>query len=87
LGWCWGGEQHPDQGAQKPVEPTQEQTEVVAGSGEHGVDPIAVAAFELPPDNGSRYIVGDLAKWLAGRKIKDLRGGAPYHLQPRITGK
>jgi len=21
LGWCWDGEQHPDQGAQKPLEP------------------------------------------------------------------
>ena len=47
LGWCWGGEQHPQQGAQKPLEPAQEQTEVVAGSGEHGVDPVAVAPFEV----------------------------------------
>lgn len=41
------GEQRADEGAQKPLEPAQEQTEVVAGSGEHGVDPIAVAAFEV----------------------------------------
>ena len=47
LGWCWDGEQHPHQGAQKPLEPAQEQAEVVAGSGEHGIDAVAVAAFEV----------------------------------------
>src|SRR5215469_3970106 len=39
--------QRPDQGAQKPLEPAQEQPEVVAGRGEHGVDVVAVAAFEV----------------------------------------
>jgi hypothetical protein len=47
LGWCWDGEQHPHQGAQKPLEPTQEQIEVVALGGEHGIDAVAVAAFEI----------------------------------------
>ena len=42
-----GGEQRSDQGAQKPLEPTQEQAEVVAGSGEHGVDAVAVASCEV----------------------------------------
>ena len=36
-----------DEGTQKPLEPAQEQTEVVAGSGEHGVDAVAVAPFEV----------------------------------------
>jgi hypothetical protein len=36
-----------DQGTQKPLEPAQEHTEVVAGSGEHGVHAVAVAAFEV----------------------------------------
>jgi transposase InsO family protein len=38
----------------------------------------------LLSDNGSSYIAGDLAKWLADRKIKHLRG-APYH--PMTQGK
>src|SRR5215471_21243377 len=36
-----------DEGTQKPLEPAQEQAEVVAGSGEYGVDAVAVAAFEI----------------------------------------
>jgi hypothetical protein len=36
-----------DQGAKKRFEPAQEQTEVVAGRGEHGIDAVAVAAFEV----------------------------------------
>jgi hypothetical protein len=47
LGWRWGGEQHPHQGAQKPLEPAQEQAEIVAGRGEHGIDAVAVAACEV----------------------------------------
>ena len=39
---------------------------------------------KLLSDNGSSYIAGDLAKWLADRKIKHLRG-APYH--PMTQGK
>ena len=39
---------------------------------------------KLLSDNGSSYIAGDLAKWLAERKIKHLRG-APYH--PMTQGK
>src|SRR5437762_13813441 len=38
----------------------------------------------LLSDNGSSYIAGDLARWLADRKIKHLRG-APYH--PMTQGK
>ena len=38
----------------------------------------------LLSDNGSSYIAGDLAKWLADRNIKHLRG-APYH--PMTQGK
>jgi transposase InsO family protein len=39
---------------------------------------------KLLSDNGSSYIAGDLANWLADRKIKHLRG-APYH--PMTQGK
>ena len=39
---------------------------------------------KLLSDNGSSYIAGDLATWLADRKIKHLRG-APYH--PMTQGK
>ena len=42
-----GCEQRTDEGTQKPLEPAQEQAEVVAGRGEHGIDPVAVAAFEV----------------------------------------
>src|SRR5215831_21091345 len=42
-----GCEQCTDEGTQKPLEPAQEQAEVVAGNGEHGVDAVAVAAFEV----------------------------------------
>jgi transposase InsO family protein len=38
----------------------------------------------LLSDNGSSYVAGDLAKWLAARNIKHLRG-APYH--PMTQGK
>ena len=37
-----GGEQLSDEDLQKPLEPVLEQTEVVAGAGEAGVDAIAV---------------------------------------------
>ena len=36
-----------EDGAQKAREPAQEEAEVVAGGGEHGIDPIAVAPFEI----------------------------------------
>jgi putative transposase len=39
---------------------------------------------KLLSDNRSSYIAGDLAKWLADRNIKHLRG-APYH--PMTQGK
>src|SRR5215469_18723710 len=42
-----GCEQRTDEGTQKPFEPAQEQTEVVAGGGEHGIDTVAAAAFEI----------------------------------------
>src|SRR6267142_5687816 len=35
------------QGTQKLLEPAAEQAEVVAGGGEHGIDAVAVAAFEI----------------------------------------
>jgi putative transposase len=38
----------------------------------------------LLSDNGSSYVAADLAKWLAARNIKHLRG-APYH--PMTQGK
>ena len=44
IGWCGGCKQDLQQGAQKPIEPAQEQAEVVAGSGEHGVDAIAIVS-------------------------------------------
>jgi hypothetical protein len=34
------------QGAQKAPKPAQEQAEIVAGGGEHGVDAVALAALE-----------------------------------------
>jgi hypothetical protein len=37
----------PDDGTQEFCEPPQEQAEVVAGSGEDGVDAVADAAFEI----------------------------------------
>ena len=39
--------QHSDQVAQKLRQPAQEQAEVVAGGGEHGVDAVAVAALKI----------------------------------------
>jgi len=45
LGWRKDCKQHPHQGAQTPLEPAQDETEVVASRGEHGVDAVAVAAF------------------------------------------
>jgi hypothetical protein len=47
LGLRWGGKQRLDQGVQKALEPAQEQTEVVAGGGEHGIDAVDVASFEV----------------------------------------
>jgi hypothetical protein len=38
-------EQRMDEGAQKPLEPAQQQAEVVPGGGEHGIDAVAVAPF------------------------------------------
>src|SRR6266513_3311553 len=36
-----------EEGAQKPRQPAQEEAEVVAGGGEHGIDPIAVAPLQI----------------------------------------
>src|SRR6516225_3714728 len=47
IGWCGGCKRDLQQGAQKPLQPAQEQTEVVAGGGEHGIDAVAAAAFEV----------------------------------------
>jgi hypothetical protein len=40
-----GGEQRTFEGTQKSLKPIQEQTEIVAGGGEHGL--AAVASFEV----------------------------------------
>ena len=42
-----GCEQRMGEGTQKPLEPTQEQTEVLAGGGEPGIDTVAAASFEI----------------------------------------
>jgi hypothetical protein len=47
LGWRKDCKQHPHQDAQKALKPAQKQTEVVASRGEHGVDAVAIAAFEV----------------------------------------
>jgi hypothetical protein len=36
-----------NKGTQKPLQPAQEEAEVVAGGGEHGVDAVAVASLEI----------------------------------------
>jgi hypothetical protein len=41
-----GASKDQQQGAQKAPKPAQEQAEVVAGGGEHGVDAVAFAALE-----------------------------------------
>src|SRR6266851_6786852 len=46
LGLQRGGKEDPDQGAQKPREPAQEEAEVVAGGGQDRIAAIAVAALE-----------------------------------------
>ena len=33
--------------AQKPLEPAQEESKVVAGGGEHGIDAVAVTTFQI----------------------------------------
>src|SRR5437763_3078104 len=40
-------EERLEQGAQKPSQPAQEEAEVVAGGGEHGIDAVAVASLEI----------------------------------------
>ena len=39
--------QCPDQGVQKPLEPAQEQAEVVSGGGENGVNAVPISALEI----------------------------------------
>src|SRR5215470_14606238 len=46
LGGAWLPE-HQQQGAQKLLEPAQEEAEVVAAGGEHGVVAVAFAALEV----------------------------------------
>jgi hypothetical protein len=43
LGGPGGGEEPLEEGAQKPRQPAQEEAEIVAGGGEHGVAAVAVA--------------------------------------------
>jgi len=40
-------EERLEEGAQKPRQPAQEEAEVVAGGGEHGIDAIAVAPLQI----------------------------------------
>ena len=40
-------EERPEQGTQKPFQPAQEEAEVVAGGGQHRIDAVAVAPFEV----------------------------------------
>jgi hypothetical protein len=47
LGGAGGEAEHQHQCAQKPLEPSQQQVEVEAGGGEHGVDAVAFAALEV----------------------------------------
>src|SRR5256886_17492323 len=63
--------------AQKLLEPAQEQAEVVAGSGEHGVDAIAIAAGE---------IVAAHAVILLEVADDGFDGGAPAHLSAAGLG-
>ena len=50
-----------------------------------GLDSVAVAHTpRLLSDNGSSYILGDLAEWLADRRMHHVRG-APHH--PMTQGK
>ena len=39
--------ERPDQGTQKFCEPAQQEAEVVAGGGKHGIDAVALAALEI----------------------------------------
>src|SRR6266851_721783 len=59
------------QGTQKRCEPAQEQAEVVAGGGQHGVDAVAVAALEIVTVHA-----------VLGLHVADdgLDGGAALHL-------
>ena len=60
-----------DQGAQEPLQPAQEETEVVSGGGEDGVDAVAVASLEIIA-----------AEAVLGLEMADdrLDGGAAFHL-------
>ena len=66
-----GGEQRSNERPPKPLEPAQEQTEVVAGAGEPSVDAIAVASAEVIA-----------AHLVLGRHMPNdlLDGGAAVHL-------
>ena len=71
LGSLRRGEERPDEGAQKPFQPAQEEGEVVAGGGEHGIDAVALAPFEII---ASHAVLGfDMAD-------DRLDCGAPLHL-------
>ena len=63
----------PDKGTQELGQPAQEQAEVVAGSGEHGVDAIALGALEIVT-----------AHAVLGLEMADdrLDGGSAAHLAP-----
>ena len=43
----WSGGKRPGEGEQKPSEPAQQQSEVIAGGGEHGIGAVAGAALEV----------------------------------------
>jgi hypothetical protein len=42
-----GSEERREQGTQERLQPAEQQTEVVAGGGEDGIGPVAMATLEL----------------------------------------
>ena len=68
-------------GVQKPLEPAQEQTEVIAGSGEHGIDAVAVAVLEIiapHPVLGLDMAYDRLDRGAAAHLAADRGGDAAY---------
>jgi hypothetical protein len=64
-------DEHGDQGTQKPLQPAQEEAEVISGGGEDGVDAVAVAPLEVVA-----------AEAVFGLEMADgrLDGGSALHL-------
>ncbi len=47
MGARWRSKQNPDENAQKPRQPAQEEAEVIVDGGEHGIAAVAVAPLEI----------------------------------------